>query len=64
LGKIVNSRFDILSKDGIFTGFLVVSDGIVDLVYLVLPFLDTVLVCFLFVLLFADLLLDKDFLLF
>ena len=64
VGEIVDRRFYVTTENGVLAGLLVIRYGIIDLVYLVPPLLDTVIVGFLLVLLLLDLVLDKHFLLF
>ena len=64
VGEIVDRRFYVTTENGVLAGLLVIRYGVIDLVYLVPPLLDAVIVGFLLVLLLLDLVLDKHFLLF
>ena len=64
VGEIVDRRFYVTTENGVLAGLLIIRYGVIDLVYLVPPLLDAVIVGFLLVLLLLDLVLDKHFLLF
>lgn len=61
VGEIVDRRFYVTTENGVLAGLLIIRYGVIDLVYLVPPLLDAVIVGFLLVLLLLDLVLDKHF---